>query len=160
MGVYYGDLPVGGGSSKAEWDKIEEKPFDENGVLNENSLPEHTHDYAASEHTHFKLIYEFIGDGFRVRSNIERKSYYVLATSSSGDSVKIDVLPAFHVNSGVGNACGKQWKLQAYQDYNCTIAIGDPVSFTIPPQITVSATDLEDGVSALPAGTFYFVYEE
>ena len=26
--------------------------------------------------------------------------------------------------------------------------------------VTVSTTDLEDGVSALPAGTFYFVYEE
>ena len=29
MGIFYGDLPVCGGSGKAEWDKIEGKPFDE-----------------------------------------------------------------------------------------------------------------------------------
>jgi len=32
MGIYYGDLPVGGGSGKAEWDKIEGKPFGEDKI--------------------------------------------------------------------------------------------------------------------------------
>ena len=170
MGIFYGDLPVGGGSGKAEWDNIEGKPFNENGVLNENSLPEHahdyapsehTHDYAASEHTHFKLLFNFVDDDtFHIRTNITNKSCYVLATSSAGDSVKKDIMHVFYVNSGIGNASGKQWNIQAYTDSDCTIKIGDPVSFTMPPKITVSTTDLTDGASALPAGTFYFVYEE
>ena len=34
MSIYYGDIPVGGGSGRTEWDKIEGKPFDTNTFIN------------------------------------------------------------------------------------------------------------------------------
>ena len=39
MGIFYGDLPVGGGSGKAEWDKIEGKPFDTNTFVDTTVVP-------------------------------------------------------------------------------------------------------------------------